>query len=212
LAYSHYKQLSTKLTNILLVLAMMTLTLNLRDADLAIDEVEFYRLCQVNPESRLELTAEGHLVVAPRTGWETGHQNMSLSEQVGRWVRSDGSGLGFGSSTGFVLPDGSIRSPDVAWVKRDRITAISPDPSQFLPLCPDFVIELRSANDYLRTLQAKMQTYLDNGLLLGWLINPADKTVEIYRQAQAVTVVPLAGILSGEPELPGLQINLDEIF
>jgi Uma2 family endonuclease len=191
---------------------MMTLTLNMRDADLAIDEADFYRLCQVNPELRLELTAEGHLVLMPPTGWEAGHQNISLIQQFGLWAKRDGSGLGFDSSTGFVLPDGAIRSPDVAWVRRDRITAISPDPSQFLPLCPDFVIELRSANDYLRTLQAKMQTYLENGLPLGWLINPADKTVEIYRQAQAVTVVPLAGILSGEPELPGLQINLDEIF
>jgi Uma2 family endonuclease len=191
---------------------MMTLTLDMRSADLALDEAEFYRLCQANPDLKLELTAEGHLILMPPTGWETGHRNMSLSELVSRWARSDGRGLAFDSSTGFRLPDGAIRSPDVAWVRRDRITALSPDPSKFLPLCPDFVIELRSASDTLSVLQDKMQAYLDNGLPLGWLINPQDKTVEIYRQAQTTQVVPLAGIVSGEPELPGLQINLDEIF
>ncbi len=191
---------------------MMTLTLDMRSADLALDEAEFYRLCQANPDLKLELTAQGHLILMPPTGWESGHRNMSLSERVSRWARTDGRGLAFDSSTGFRLPDGAIRSPDAAWVRRDRITAISPDPNKFLPLCPDFVIELRSASDTLSVLQAKMQAYLDNGLPLGWLINPQDKTVEIYRQAQTAEVIPLAGILSGEPEMPGLQINLDEIF
>lgn len=191
---------------------MMTLTLDLRSANLSLDEAEFYRLCQANRELRLELTAEGQLIVMPPTGWETGRRNFDLAQQFGLWAKRDGSGLAFDSSTGFRLPDGAIRSPDVAWVRRDRITAINPDPEKFLPLCPDFVIKLRSASDTLSVLQDKMQAYLDNGLRLGWLINPQDKTVEIYRQAQATEAIPLAGILSGEPDMPGLEINLDDIF
>jgi Uma2 family endonuclease len=191
---------------------MMTLTLDMRSANLALDEAEFYRLCQANRDLRLELTAEGHLILMPPTGWESGKQNFSLAQRVGIWADRDGRGVGFDSSTGFRLPDGAIRSPDVAWVRRDRITQLSPDPDKFLPLCPDFVIELRSASDTLSVLQEKMQAYLDNGLPLGWLINPQDTTVEIYRQKQTTEVIPLAGMLSAGPEMPGLQINLDEIF
>lgn len=191
---------------------MMALTLDMRAADLALSEAEFYRLCQANPDLRLELTAEGHLILMPPTGWETGNRNFDLAQQFGNWVKRDGSGLGFDSSTGFRLPNGAIRSPDVAWVLKSRIEALSPDPNKFLPLCPDFAVELQSASDTLSALQAKMQTYLNNGLALGWLISPQDKIVEIYRPEQPVETVPLSGTLSGEPELPGLQVNLDEIF
>ncbi|CAN5728497.1 Uma2 family endonuclease [soil metagenome] len=191
---------------------MMALTLDMRAADLALSEAEFYRLCQANPDLRLELTAEGHLILMPPTGWETGNRNFDLAQQFGNWVKRDGSGLGFDSSTGFRLPNGAIRSPDVAWVLKSRIEALSPDPNKFLPLCPDFAVELQSASDTLSVLQAKMQMYLNNGLALGWLISPQDKIVEIYRPEQPVETVPLSGTLSGEPELPGLQVNLDEIF
>ncbi|WP_121970929.1 Uma2 family endonuclease [Leptolyngbya sp. BC1307] len=191
---------------------MMALTLDMRAADLALSEAEFYRLCQANPDLRLELTAEGHLILMPPTGWETGNRNFDLAQQFGNWVKRDGSGLGFDSSTGFRLPNGAIRSPDVAWVLKSRIEALSPDPNKFLPLCPDFAVELQSASDTLSVLQAKMQMYLNNGLTLGWLISPQDKIVEIYRPEQPVETVPLSGTLSGEPELPGLQVNLDEIF
>ena len=120
--------------------------------------------------------------------------------------------MAFDSSTGFRLPNGAIRSPDVSWVLRSRIEAINPDPKKFLPLCPDFAIELRSANDLLRDTQEKMREYLDNGLLLGWLVDPQNKTVEIYRQEQSVEIVPLRGKLSGEPVLKGFELNLNEIF
>ena len=190
----------------------MALTLDMRAADLALSETEFYRLCQANQDVKLELTAEGRLIIMPPTGWETGHRNIGLAGRVDSWARRDGSGLAFDSSTGFRLPDGAIRSPDVAWVLRSRIEAIAPDPDKFLPLCPDFVIELRSASDVLSDLQAKMQAYLDNGLALGWLISPQNKTVEIYRQDQAIETAVLAGVLSGEPVLPGFQLDLDEIF
>ncbi len=191
---------------------MMTLTLDMRSADLALSEADFYRLCQANRDLRLELTAKGQLILMPPTGWETGNRNIGLASRVDNWARQDGSGLAFDSSTGFRLPDGAIRSPDVAWVLKSRIDAINPDPGKFLPLCPDFIIELRSANDSLRDLQTKLQDYLNNGLRLGWLIDPQNKTVEIYQQGQPTITQPLSGILSGDPILPGFQLNLSKIF
>lgn len=190
----------------------MSLTLEMRSADLRLGEAEFYRLCQANRDLRLELTAEGNLIIMPPTGWETGYRNSELNRRIGNWAKADGSGLVFDSSTGFKLPNGATRSPDVAWVKRDRLEAISPDPDKFLPLCPDFVIELRSASDSRSTLQDKMQEYLANGLQLGWLIDPKRKTGEIYRADQAVETVPFSTPLSGESVLPGLAMNLNEIF
>lgn len=190
----------------------MSLTLEMRSADLRLDEAEFYRLCQANRDLRLELTAEGNLIIMPPTAWETGHRNSELNRRIGNWAASDGTGLVFDSSTGFKLPNGATRSPDVAWVRRDRLEALSPDPNKFLPLCPDFAVELRSASDALSTLQAKMQEYLANGLELGWLIDPKGKTVEIYRADEAVETVPLSTVLSGESLLPGLTIDLAEIF
>ena len=191
---------------------MMTLTLDMQAADLRLNEAEFYRLCQANRDLRLELTAEGNLIIMPPTGWDTGRRNASLNRLVGNWAEADGTGIVFDSSTGFKLPSGATRSPDVSWVLRSRLEALSPDPNKFLPLCPDFAIELRSASDSLSVLQAKMQEYIDNGLELGWLINPKGKSVEIYRAGQAVETVPFSTALSGESLLPGLQISLKNIF
>ncbi len=190
----------------------MPLTLDMRSADLRLDEAEFYRLCQANRDLRLELTAEGNLIIMPPTGWETGHRNSDLNWYVVSWAKSDGTGLVFDSSTGFKLPNGATRSPDVAWVRKTRLEAPAPDPNKFLPLCPDFAIELRSASDTLSTLQDKMQEYMANGLQLGWLINPKGKTVEIYRAGQAVETVSFSTVMSGESLLPGLTIDLTEIF
>ena len=190
----------------------MSLTLEMRSADLRLGEAEFYRLCQANRDLRLELTAEGNLVIMPPIGWETGRRNSELNRRVGNWAATDGTGLVFDSSTGFKLPNGATRSPDVSWVRKDRVEALSPDPSKFLPLCPDFVIELRSASDALSTLQDKMQEYLANGLRLGWLINPPGRTVEVYRADRAVETVPFSTAMTGESLLPGLAIDLTEIF
>lgn len=118
----------------------------------------------------------------------------------------------FDSSTGFRLPNGAIRSPDVTWVRQARLTALNPDPNQFLPLCPDFVIELRSANDSLSSLQIKMQEYLAQGLQLGWLINPQDQQVEIYRPEQEVEVLQTPEFLRGETVLPNLCLSLAGIL
>ncbi|NJL55102.1 Uma2 family endonuclease, partial [bacterium] len=165
-----------------------------------------------NPDLQFERTAEGHLIVMPPTGWETGNRNFRLSQRLANWVDVDGTGIGFDSSTGFKLPNGAIRSPDVAWVKRDRLDALRPDPNKFLPLCPDFAIELRSASDTLKTVQAKMQEYLDNGMQLGWLINPLDSQVEIYRCDRPVEVLRSPKELSGESVLPGFVLTLEGIL
>lgn len=158
---------------------MPALTLNL-DPVLHLTHDQFYQLCRANRDVRLELTAEGHLIVMPPTGWESGNRNSKLTTRLGNWAEQDGTGLAFDSSTGFTLPNGADRSPDAAWVRRDRIEALNPDPEKFLPLAPDFAVGLRSASDNLKQLQQKMQEYSDNGVRLGWQINPQDRQVEIF--------------------------------
>lgn len=190
----------------------MSLTLELKSADIDLDDEQFYRLCQANRDLRLERTAEGRLLVMPPTGWGTGNRNSRLVQRLSNWADADGTGLVFDSSTGFRLPNGAIRSPDAAWIKRDRLAALNPDPDQFLPLCPDFAIELRSASDTLAALQAKMQEYLDNGLRLGWLLNPQGQQVEVYAPGQATVILSAPTELSGEPVLPGFRLHLAQIL
>jgi len=164
---------------------MTALTLNL-DSIAHLTHDQFRELCRENRDIRLELTAKGELIVMPPTGWESGRRNSNLNLDLGLWNRQTGMGIVFDSSTGFILPSGAIRSPDAAWVASERLTALNPDPEGFLPLAPDFVIELRSGSDRLKPLQDKMQEYIDNGVRLGWLLNPKDRTVEIYRMAQGI--------------------------
>ena len=191
---------------------MMSLTLELQSADIDLSDEQFYRLSQANRDLRLERTAEGKLILMPPTGWETGNRNSRLVQQLGNWADADGTGLVFDSSTGFKLPNGAIRSPDAAWVKRDRLEALNPDPDKFLPLCPDFVIELRSASDMLFDVQGKMREYLENGLRLGWLINPQDQQVEVYSCDRAVQVLDSPTKLSAEPILPGFILDLTHVL
>ncbi|MGR3273706.1 Uma2 family endonuclease [Acaryochloris marina NIES-2412] len=191
---------------------MLALELDLQPADLELSDEQFYHLCQGNRDLRLERTASGKLVIMPPTGWGTGNRNLRLGQRLGNWADTDGTGIVFDSSTGFRLPNGAIRSPDVAWVRQDRLTALNPNPNQFLPLCPDFVIELRSANDSLSSLQLKMQEYLAHGLQLGWLVNPQDQQVEIYRPEQEVEVLQAPDFLRGESVLPNLQLSLAGIL
>lgn len=191
---------------------MLAIELDLQPADLELSDEQFYHLCQGNRDLRLERTATGKLIIMPPTGWGTGNRNLRLGQRLGNWADEDGTGMVFDSSTGFRLPNGAIRSPDVAWVRQARLTALNPDPNQFLPLCPDFVIELRSANDSLSSLQIKMQEYLAQGLQLGWLINPQDQQVEIYRPEQEVEVLQTPEFLSGETVLPNLCLSLAGIL
>jgi Uma2 family endonuclease len=187
------------------------LILNLSPTIELTDE-QFFQLCQNNRDLRLERTADGELIIMPPTGWESGNRNSRLTQRLGNWADADGTGLAFDSSTGFKLPNGANRSPDASWVSRERLEALNPDPAKFLPLAPDFVVELRSASDSLRTVQQKMQEYIDNGVRLGWLIDPQNQQVEIYRPGQEVEILRSPTSLSGENVLPGFVLNLAQIL
>jgi Uma2 family endonuclease len=174
---------------------------------------EFYEFCQLNRDLRIERTSDGDLVVMPPTGGNTGRINSALTGLLWPWVEADGTGVGFDSSTGFTLPNGAERSPDAAWVKRSRWEALTQEErEEFPPLCPDFVVELRSRTDSLRTLQAKMQEYVANGALLGWLIDPLQKKVYVYRPASEVVCLDDPKTISGDPVLPGFVLDLQRLW
>lgn len=190
---------------------MTVLTLNLEPIIHLTDE-QFHQLCQVNRDVRFERTVEGKLIIMPPTGWGTGKRNSKLSGQIWAWNEQMKLGEAFDSSTGFTLPNGADRSPDAAWVERERLETLNPDPDKFLPLAPDFVVELRSASDNLKPLRDKMQEYMDNGVRLGWLINPKDQRVEIYRLGKEVEVLQSPTSLLGEDVLPGFLLDLRQIL
>ena len=191
---------------------MMSVLINL-DPVFKLTDENFYELCRTNPEVKFERTAKGELIVMAPTGGETGNRNMKLSARLENWTEEDGTGIAFDSSTMFQLPLGAYRSPDAAWIRLERWEALSPeDRSAFPPLCPDFVMELRSVSDSLRSVQDKMQEYLDNGVRLGWLIDPKGQQVEIYRQGQAKEVLQAPTRLSGEDVLPGFVLDLSRIL
>lgn len=175
---------------------------------LHLTDKKFSQLCEANRDLNLELSAKGELVIVPGVGGEKGIQEAELIFKVGIWNDQKKLGIVFSSSTLFSLPNGAKRSPDVAWMKLERWEALTPEQREtFPPLTPDFIIELRSESDRLKTLQAKMQEYIDNGLRLGWLINPQDGNVEIYRQNQSVEIIPLPASLFGEEVLPDFAMQ-----
>ncbi|MBD1937359.1 Uma2 family endonuclease [Microcoleus sp. FACHB-68] len=191
---------------------MTAITLNFPSI-LALTDEQFYQLCQANADLRLERTNEGELIIMPPTGGETGHRNIEIAFQIQAWSRQNNLGIAFDSSTGFKLPNGAERSPDASWVRRDRWEALSAEQKRkFLPLSPDFVVELRSESDSLTKLQAKMQEYLDNGTQLGWLIDPQTQQVEIYRSGREVEILQNPSTLSGEDILQNFELNLKPIF
>jgi len=190
---------------------MTALILNLSPTIELTDE-QFFQLCQNNRDLRLERTAEGELIIMPPTEWQTGNRNSRLTQRLGNWAEADGTGLAFDSSTGFKLPNGANRSPDASWVSRQRLEALNPDPNRFLPMAPDFAVELGSASDSLKTVQAKMQEYIENGVRLGWLIDRHNQQVEIYRPGQDVEILQSPTSLSGEDVLPGFVLDLAQIL
>ncbi len=178
---------------------------------------QFEQLAYAEQLARMELTKDGELIVMSPTGGEAGRKNRRLTQQIGIWTDRDGTGEAFDSSTVFVLPNGARRSPDVSWMELGKWNALTLKEKQgFPPIVPDFVIELVSPSDlkYQRyeDLQAKMQEYLDNGVQLGWLIEPAAKTVEIYRPGKQIEILNNPQTLSGENILPGFVLDLSEIF
>ena len=187
----------------------MTTVLDLKPI-IKLTSEEFYQLCQVNPELPLELSRDGELIIMSPVGGETGNKEADLNFQVSLWNYQSKRGLVFSSSTVFDLPNGGKRSPDVAWISQARWDTLTPTEKQkFPPICPDFVIELRSPSDRLQPLQDKMLEYIDAGLKLGWLINPQDNTVEIYRLKQQTETLSLPVSLSGENVLPGFTLLLE---
>lgn len=186
---------------------MSALTLNLDTVHLT-DE-QFYQLCQNNRELQFERTAHGELIIMSPVGGDSGNREAELIADLVIWNRQTNLGYTFSSSTVFKLPNGADRSPDVAWITKERWEALTPEQRRkFPPIVPDFVIELRSATDDLEKLRDKMQEYRSVGVKLGWLINPQQQQVEIYRLEQAVEVRSLPAELFGETVLPGFCLNL----
>lgn len=174
---------------------------------------QFYQLCQADPDLLLERSPQGELIIVSPVGGESGTWEADLIGDVLIWNRQTRLGVVFSSSTVFSLSGQGDRSPDVAWVRLDRWQALTPEQREtFPPLCPDFVIELRSKRDRLKPLQDKMQEYLNSGLRLGWLINPQDQQVEIYRPGQPVEVVTFPVVLSGGEVLPGFTREFPKDF
>jgi len=188
------------------------ITLRLKPAIKMTDD-EFFALCQLNRDLRLERNAEGDIKVMPPTGGETGNRNAEITGQLVIWTKQDGIGAAFDSSTGFKLPNGADRSPDAAWVQKSRLAVLTQEEKEkFLPLCPDFVIELLSPSDELEEVKAKMDEYIENGARLGWLLEPRSRRVYVYRPGESVIMIENTGQISGEPELPGFVLNLREIW
>ena len=186
-------------------------TVNLRSIRLT--PTQFEQLCSDNRDLRLELTSLGELIVMPPTGSKTGQQNFRLTSQLGNWVHKDGTGVGFGSSTGFKLPNGAILSPDGSWIRQERWEALTTEEQEgFAPICPDFVVELRSPSDSMRRLRNKMQEYIENGAQLAWLIDPLNRQVYIYQPEHDVEVLDGPQTISGDPLLSGFVLNLHELW
>jgi Uma2 family endonuclease len=177
--------------------------------NLQVTQAQFKAIVAANRDLKLEKTAKGEILVMSPTGGNTGRRNFNLAGQLYLWNQRYQLGVAFDSSTAFCLPNGATRSPDVAWINQEKWHSLTTaEKDDFLPLCPDFVIELRSKTDSLKTLQEKMQEYLENGLKLGWLINPQEQQVEIYRPNQAIEIVQLPTILSGEKVLPEFILDI----
>jgi len=191
---------------------MNALTVNLKSLIEMTDE-QFFQLCQNNRELRFERNANGELVIMPPTGGETGNKNARITQQVMNWTDADGTGIAFDSSTCFKLPNGADRSPDASWIKLERWDALTDEEKQkFPPICPDFVVELLSPSDSLKTTQEKMKEYIDNGVCLGILINRKSRQVEIYRPGKEVEVLDSPATVSGEDVLKGFVLNLGMIW
>jgi Uma2 family endonuclease len=186
----------------------MNTTLKLEPA-IALSENQFFTLCQQNPDLKIERSPQGELIIMPPTGGETGRKNAELIADFIIWNRQSKLGIVFDSSTCFRLPKGGDRSPDVAWLKKERWDSLTPEQQRkFPPLCPDFVLELLSPSDNLSFTQAKMQEYQANGVQLAWLLNTQDQQVEIYRLGYPVEILSCPRELFGENVLPNFVLNI----
>lgn len=175
---------------------------------------KFLEICQANQDLRLELTAAGEVIAMPPTYSWTGKQNSGVTAQLWNWNDRTQLGVVFDSSTGFSLPNGAVRSPDVAWIVNERWNHLTEDQKryEFSLIAPDFVVELRSSNDDLKLLQAKMQEYIHNGVKLGWLLDLQQRRVEIYQNDRPTQILESPAVLSGQDLLPGFELNLTKVW
>lgn len=174
---------------------------------------QFYEFCQANRDLRIERTATGEVIIMPPTFSDTGNRSGKAFQQLANWADQDGTGETFDSSTGFTLPNGATRSPDASWIKGDHWNTLTEEQkATYAPICPDFVIELRSSSDTLSSLQSKMQEYIDNGALLGFLIDRKNRTVHLYRPNQTPEILGAPDSVSAEPELPGFILQMAKIW
>ena len=180
---------------------------------LQLGDDELFELCRRNPELRIERTSRGDLHVMTPVGGESSHRNAELVFALMEWAKRDGTGVVFDSSGGFLLPNGAMRSPDAAWVERSRWAGLTDEQRRrFIPLAPDFVVELRSPSDDLPELQRKMEEFREAGVRLGWLVDPEERRVHVYRPGRAPEVLDHPGGVSAEPELPGFVLDLEPIW
>ena len=187
------------------------LVINAESAGLTPDQ--FFRLCGDNPDLRLELTARKEIIIMPPFDSESGRRNLKILQQLGSWADTDGTGYAFCTDSGFTLPNGAVRGPDAAWIRRETWEELSREKREkFAPVCPDFVIELRSPSDSVSELQEKMREYIANGASLGWLIDPFDCCVFIYRPGLEPERLERPLSVSGDPPLPGFVLNLPDIL
>ena len=200
------------MTTLLIQNESTLLSVNLPDSESMTTE-QFYEFCQLNRDLRIERTANGEVIVMPPAFSDTGNRNLKIGQQVGYWADRDGTGEAFDSSAGFTLPNGAIRAPDTSWIKLERWNALTEQQkASFAPICPDFVIELRSKSDTLKSLQAKMQEYIANGALLGWLIDRQNRKVYIYRPNQEAEILDHPESVSGDRILPGFMLQMAKIW
>ena len=180
---------------------------------LCLDNHQFYQFCRANRDLRIEKTKSGDCEIMAPTGGETSWRNSRLITLLSLWADHDGSGVVFDSSGGFILPNGAIRSPDASWVKKSRLALLTKQQKQgFLPLCPEFVIELRSPSDSLPTLQVKMREYIENGTDLGWLIDPGERRVYVFVSGHPMLVLDNPEYLSGEDFLKGFKLHIQTLW
>ncbi|MBI1765553.1 MAG: Uma2 family endonuclease [Acidobacteria bacterium] len=198
--------------------APLFLPLNIGPVLLRLEEgrfnaADFEFFAAENPDLRLEMNKEGEMIVMMPVGFAGSRRNANLTARLVNWANEDGSGIAVEATAGFTLPNGAERSPDAAWVRRDRLAALTEaEQEKFLHLCPDFVVELRSASDRLKTVKAKLEEYIENGAQLGWLIDPRKKKVHIYRPGAPVEILDNPTEVSGEPLLKGFVLKLAGIL
>lgn len=190
---------------------MTVLTINMKQFVATSDE--FFDLCQANPTLQMERTAAGEVIVMSPAGSKTSARNAGITGQLWQWNEDTELGITFDSSGCFHLPNGADRSPDAAWILAERWNALTPRQQQkFAPICPDFVVELRSSSDSMADLRDKLQEFIDNGARLGWLIDPETHTVEIYEPGEEVEILYNPDRVAGDPVLPGFLLNMKRVW